>query len=199
MRTILIGGTSHAGKSTLGRSLAGRLGWSCVSTDTLARHPGRPWREPPDAPPAHVIDHYLTLSADALLASVLAHYEAMWPRIEGLAHPEWGPALPGLVIEGSAVLPAKLAGRREPGLRAVWILAPRDVLEARIRRESGYQARGPEQRRLIDSFLERAIRFDALVRADVERLGLPHLHSSRDADGELLAEQCLQLLREQGA
>jgi 2-phosphoglycerate kinase len=42
-RVILIGGSSHVGKSTLGQSLAAKLGWSYCSTDKLARHPGRPW------------------------------------------------------------------------------------------------------------------------------------------------------------
>ena len=42
-RVILIGGSSHTGKSTAAREIAGRLGWSHLSTDSLARHPGRPW------------------------------------------------------------------------------------------------------------------------------------------------------------
>ncbi|MGD1875429.1 MAG: hypothetical protein ACFB02_20525 [Mastigocoleus sp.] len=36
-RIILIGGTSHAGKSTLGQALAITLGWDYCSTDKLAR------------------------------------------------------------------------------------------------------------------------------------------------------------------
>lgn len=42
-RVILIGGSSHAGKSTLAQALAAELGWSYGSTDKRARHPGRPW------------------------------------------------------------------------------------------------------------------------------------------------------------
>ena len=40
---MLIGGTSHVGKSTLGKALASKLGWDCVATDSLGKHPGRPW------------------------------------------------------------------------------------------------------------------------------------------------------------
>ncbi len=43
---ILIGGTSHAGKSTLAQSLAAKLGWNYLSTDKLARHPGKPLIQP---------------------------------------------------------------------------------------------------------------------------------------------------------
>jgi len=42
---ILLGGTSCVGKSSLGQSLASSLGWDLLSTDQLARHPGRPWRD----------------------------------------------------------------------------------------------------------------------------------------------------------
>ena len=41
LRVILIGGSSHVGKSTLAQSLASKLGWRYISTDSLARHPGQ--------------------------------------------------------------------------------------------------------------------------------------------------------------
>lgn len=46
MKVILIGGSSHAGKSTVAESLAAKLGWSYLSTDRLAAHPGLPLRRP---------------------------------------------------------------------------------------------------------------------------------------------------------
>ena len=42
IRVLLIGGPSHTGKSTLAETLAAELGWNHVSTDSMARHPGRP-------------------------------------------------------------------------------------------------------------------------------------------------------------
>src|SRR5215468_118437 len=57
---ILIGGTSHTGKSTVAKRIAERLGAICVSTDSLARHPGRPWPAAREVPP-HVVEHYLQL------------------------------------------------------------------------------------------------------------------------------------------
>ena len=74
-RAILIGGSSHTGKSTLGQALAAKLGWSYLATDKLARHPGRPWVGiNGQAIPAHVVEHYRDLSAEALLLDVLSHY-----------------------------------------------------------------------------------------------------------------------------
>ncbi|MEK1850498.1 MAG: hypothetical protein AAAC48_01095 [Phyllobacterium sp.] len=43
LRVILIGGSSNVGKSTVADALAEKLGRCCVSTDSLAKHPGRPW------------------------------------------------------------------------------------------------------------------------------------------------------------
>ena len=51
LRVVLIGGTSHVGKSTASELLAGTLGWAHVSTDSLARHPGRPWKPAPEKVP----------------------------------------------------------------------------------------------------------------------------------------------------
>src|ERR1700722_7640133 len=82
-RVILIGGTSHSGTSALARHVGVRPGWVHVSTDSLARHPGRPWRDEGEVPP-HVMEHFLNLADEALLDSVLAHYRTMRPTIEAL-------------------------------------------------------------------------------------------------------------------
>ena len=64
MKVILIGGSSHVGKSTVSQSLATRLGFSHVSTDNLARHPGRPWKRAPEKVSGYIAEHYLSLSID---------------------------------------------------------------------------------------------------------------------------------------
>ena len=74
IRVLLIGGTSHVGKSTLAKALAARLGGEHVSTDTLARHPGRPWATSSGPFPRHVAAHYLSLSVDELTTEQLRHY-----------------------------------------------------------------------------------------------------------------------------
>lgn len=79
VRVVLIGGTSNVGKSTVARAVAAELGFGCLSTDRLARHPGRPWRTPEWEVPAHVAEHYRSLSVDELITSVLGHYERLWP------------------------------------------------------------------------------------------------------------------------
>ena len=80
LNVILVGGSSHVGKSAMSKALASKLGWDHVSTDSLARHPGRPWKPAPEKVPEHVTRHYLCLSVDELVEDVLHHYRVnVWP------------------------------------------------------------------------------------------------------------------------
>ncbi|MEL7238283.1 MAG: 2-phosphoglycerate kinase, partial [Planctomycetota bacterium] len=68
--TLVIGGTSHAGKSTLAERLCppdGRI----LHTDTLGPHPGRPWPMPGKPVKPHVAAHYRELDVPELIAHVL--------------------------------------------------------------------------------------------------------------------------------
>ncbi|WP_234358751.1 hypothetical protein [Streptomyces sp. NRRL B-24085] len=174
VRVVMIGGTSHTGKSTVAEAVAGRLGFEHRSTDLLARHPGRPWRTPEREVPPHVAEHYATLGVDELIASVLAHYERLWPRIEELVRAHAG-AGPGLVLEGSALWPERVAALDVPGTAAVWLTAGEDVVRARIRAGGRYGEASEAERALMDTFLARSVRFQELVVAAVDRLGLPRV------------------------
>lgn len=72
---LLIFGTSHVGKSTLANRLGEALGWQMTSTDSLARHPGRPWPEVK----APVAEYYSSLSDETISWFPRAHHENMRP------------------------------------------------------------------------------------------------------------------------
>jgi 2-phosphoglycerate kinase len=173
LKVALIGGTSHAGKSTTARAVAAQLGGEAVSTDSLARHPGRPWPTPTWVVPDHVAEHYRTLAPDELIADVLAHYGRMWPmvreRIEARAADKH--AAP-LVLEGSALWPALVAELDLPAVRAVWLTADDALFDARIRRESQFDQADAAGRQLIESFAARTRLYNATMLAQVRRLGL---------------------------
>jgi 2-phosphoglycerate kinase len=173
-RVALIGGASHAGKSTTARALAARLGGEALSTDKLARHPGRPWPTPTWVVPDHVAEHYRTLTPDALIASVLAHYGRMWPMVRELIEARAADerAAP-LVLEGSALWPALVAELDLPTVRAVWLTSDDVLFDARIRRESGHAEAEPAGRQLIERFAARTRLYNAQMLAQVRRLGLP--------------------------
>ncbi|MFL5999553.1 MAG: AAA family ATPase [Streptomyces sp.] len=188
VRVVLIGGTSHTGKSTVAAVLADRLGFEHRSTDLLARHPGRPWRTPEREVPPHVAEHYATLAVDELIDSVLAHYERLWPRIEELVRARV--TGPGLVLEGSALWPERVATLDVPHAAAVWLTADEDVVRARIR-AGRYDGATREERFLMDKFLARSARFQSLMVAAVDRLGLARVDVGKDMSVSEVADAVL--------
>ncbi|WP_329115424.1 AAA family ATPase [Streptomyces sp. NBC_01465] len=181
VRVVLIGGTSNVGKSTVAQVVAERLGFAYRSTDGLARHPGRPWRTSEWEVPAHVAEHYGSLTVDELIVSVLDHYERLWPRIEELV------TEPGLVLEGSALWPERVAKLAVPGVAAVWLTAGEDVVRERIRGAGRYAEVGDGERHLMDQFLARTVRYQALMIDAVDRLGLQRIDAGGGRSVEELA------------
>jgi len=195
IRVALIGGASHAGKSTTARAVAARLGGEAISTDSLARHPGRPWPTPTWVVPDHVAEHYRTLTPDELIADVLAHYGRVWPmvreRIEGRA---LDPTAAPLVLEGSALWPELVAELDLPTVRAVWLTAADPLFDARIRRESRHDQANPAGRQLIESFAARTRLYDAMMMAQVRRLGLPYIEVTAAMSDDDVADAVLAAL-----
>ncbi|MFD3907031.1 AAA family ATPase [Streptomyces sp. CB04723] len=188
VRVVLIGGTSNTGKSTVAGRLAERLGFEHRSTDGLARHPGRPWRTPEHEVPPHVAEHYATSTPDELLASVLAHYERLWPRIEELITDRARPGAAGLVLEGSALLPERVARLTVPRTAAVWLTADDAVLRDRVRTAGRYARASEEERLLMDRFLARTHRFQTRTVEAAESLGLARLDVGGGRTVEELAD-----------
>ena len=182
-RVVLIGGTSHVGKSTLAESLAARLGWTRISTDSLARHPGRPWKPKPEKVPDHVEEHYLSLSVDELLEDVLRHYRVIvWPKAEEivtshLSHTSGA----GLVLEGSALWPEFVTDLNFDRVAALWLTASDDVLRQRIHAGSMYGSKSPRERAMVDKFLERTLAYDSLMIDIVSRHGFALVDGSQSS------------------
>jgi len=197
LRVILIGGSSHCGKSTLGEELASRLGWTYRSTDKgFARHPGRPWPTPTWTVPPHVIDYYASHDQDFLLADVVRHYrQTIWPMASELirAHTEVD-AQTCLVLEGSALVPDRVATLDNPRVAALYLTTNRDTFRRRMYASSDYADHDAHGRALIDTFLQRTWNFDAWMRDEVDRLGLPLLHvTSAETIESLMARVCDKL------
>lgn len=193
IRVVLIGGTSHVGKSTLAQALAAKLGGEHVSTDSLARHPGRPWATSSGPFPEHLRTHYLSLSADELTTGQLRHYQRLWPRIEAMtATRAADTSAPPLVLEGSGVLPQHAAALKSTA--AVWLTASTDVLRDRIYSASRFDDLAPEEKVIVEKFLRRTTQYDQLILRAVTSLGLPSIDTSTATSTAELIEQCLQAI-----
>lgn len=200
LKVILIGGSSHAGKSTVSESLAATLGWSYRSTDKLAAHPGRPWRRTPgDKVMDIVAEHYLSLSVDELMEDVLRHYKAnVWPQVEELIESYVDDtSANGLVLEGSALwpeFPTRLDFNR---VGALWFTASEDTFRQRIYTNSRYSTKAPREREMVDKFLQRTVAYNARMVEVVNRRGFM-LVDVGQSDVTELSASCLSKLEIDG-
>lgn len=150
---ILITGTSHAGKSTLAASIGDALGWTVMSTDKLARHPGRPW----PSPPPHIEDYYKALSDGTIYRLLLDHHGNMWPVIQRLLRDHREQDTP-LVLEGSALRPEYLATLGSNESCMVYLYSDSDFLRERMYHQSRYHELDRGHQRIVDKFVDRSLR-----------------------------------------
>ena len=195
LRVILIGGSSHVGKSTVSESMAAALGWDHVSTDSLARHPGRPWKPAPEKVPDGVANHYLCLSVDELIEDVLHHYRVnVWPKVEVIiASRSTDTSTTGIILEGSALWPELAASLDFDRIAALWLTASEDVFRQRIHVGSLYSSKSPRERMMIDKFLERTLAYNARMVAVVNQHGFT-LVDVMQSNATELTERCLSTL-----
>lgn len=195
LRVIVIGGSSNVGKSTLAESLALKLGWRHISTDKLARHPGRPWKTKPQTVPDHVAEHYLSFSVDELIEDVLRHYRSMWPDIEALITSHATDfSTDRLILEGSALWPESVANLDIDNVAAAWLTASNDLFQTRIHSASRFDEVSARDKIMIQQFLGRTQLYNERMMAAVERLGLVSVDVEVTSSLDELCDLCLNLL-----
>lgn len=174
--SLLISGTSHTGKSTLASSIGETFGWSVLSTDQLARHPGRPW---PKVPP-HNAEYYSCLSAKTIYQFLLQHHENMWPNIRRLISENRDKGVP-FVLEGSALRPEYIVTQASRKTATVCLYSDQDFLRVRMRKQSCYDHLDESHRAIVDKFIDRSLRDNDENLAAARSLGLQCI-DVRDTD-----------------
>jgi len=196
MRVLLIGGSSNVGKSTVAGILGARPGWTVMSTDRMARHPGRPWPMAGQPVKPHVAAHYGTLSQGELIRSVLTRYRNMEPLIRRLVERHArDETQERLVLEGSGLLPETVAAFDPVDIAAVWLTTDDATFGTRIRRESHYDALDANGRALVDAFLGRTLLYNRHMVREAETRGLAALAVPGDASPHDVARMALETAR----
>ena len=191
-RVILIGGSSHAGKSTLAQSLAVKLDWNYRSTDKLARHPGRPWiQQNKKFIPQHVVEHYKNLSPEELFLDVISHYEKnVLPLIEDIVRSE-----EYLIIEGSALYPGLIKNLVcENGIKAIWLTGSEQLFRNRIYKESNFDNVGEDEKYLIEKFLQRTLLYNQRMMELVRNLGFIYIDVESISNTDELSTKCMEMI-----
>jgi 2-phosphoglycerate kinase len=195
LRVILIGGSSNVGKSAVAQSLALKLGWTHISTDSLARHPGRPWRVKLKNVPEHTVEHYISLSIDELFVDVLHHYKSLMPDIKTLItlHAT-DVSSDRLILEGSALWPEYVGTLDLENVAAIWLTASNNLFRKRINNASQYEEASIQEKLLIRKFLERTILYNKRMMAAINQLGLMSMVVEEAYSPEELSDRCQELL-----
>jgi 2-phosphoglycerate kinase len=195
LRVILIGGSSNIGKSTVAQFLARKIGCSHLSTDSLARHPGRPWKQGRGFIPDYVVEHYASLSVDELITDVLHHYRRIWPIIETIiAMYARDETYDRLILEGSALWPESVAKLEMDKVQSIWLKGDRELFKKRIYHESRYTEVSIQEQYLIDQFLRRTIRYNQKMTEVINALGLDSLEVAEGDSPEFLSDLVFKLL-----
>ena len=194
-RVILIGGSSHAGKTALGKFLAAKLNWSYIATDNLARHPGRPWASTNGTIKDRVAEHYRTLSVESLLKDVLSHYQInVLPQVKVLVNSHtWDLSTECLIIEGSALYPCFVADLIDNSVRAIWLVGSDRTIQTRIYRESNFYNVDKDKQYLVQKFCARTLLYNKRMQEEVKRLGLTSINVDSATVDELV-DRCLKLI-----
>ena len=192
VKVLLIGGTSHVGKSTFAMRLAGELGWNHLSTDQLARHPGRPWRRDETDLPDDVITHYSSLTKNELVDAVLRHYKQnVWPIIDAIVRSRVNnPYDPCLIFEGSAILPELVVTSQFEQTSSVWLTAADDLITERVLDDSQFDCRADGEKQLIDAFLARTLAFNEMLMESVNQLAQQSLDVNVTDTFDALVSAC---------
>ena len=197
IKVILIGGTSHTGKTTLGKAIAKSLNWDYIATDSLAKHPGRPWVSTNDKTvKKHVAEHYKNLSIPELVTDVLRHYARnVLPLVETLVQIYCSnSANQCLVIEGSALFPTlvkDLVAREN--VRGFFLVSNYSCLKNRVFANSNFYSVGKAKQYLIYKFLERTWFYNQLVINESKSLKFNYINVDFQTT-DCLVNKCLKAI-----
>jgi hypothetical protein len=141
------------------------------------------------------------LTVDELIMSVFDHYDRLWPRIEELitAHAAEDRGSMGLVLEGSALWPVRVARLQVPHTAAVWLTTDDSLVRARVHAAGRYEAATGQEQVLMDKFLARTERYQALMIDAIDRLGLARIDAGGGQSAAELADTVLAAVDAQTA
>ena len=193
-KVILIGGAPGAGKTTLGKALAVKLGVTSLTIDDLVTaviavttresHPGiHALRKGPHT------EYFTNSSVDELIADATLRHEGSWSMVRQLIQ-KYTKQKRGIVIDGWHIRPKWIADLQLENVWAGWLVIDPDVLEARERSNEAWLKGSVDPERMFTNFMGRSLWYNSLIEEQAKALQMNILYQ----DGTKSVEELCQLV-----
>ena len=174
---IVVGGPPGAGKTTLGRALAGRLGYGATTVDDLAIV-ARSFTTPGSHPSLHVMRagghaaYFTESSVEQLIADAEELAEAMWPSLERVIRSHL--SMKGPVVLDWWLFSPEVVASLGDQVGSIWLRVEPAELERREQELAPPFVEGStDPDRMMANFMARSLWRNDLVRAEAGAYDLP--------------------------
>jgi len=196
LKVVVIGGAPLSGKSIAARMLATRLGFGTLCIDDLGQAIGAVTSRS-SHPAFHLMDdcdyreYYVSRSIAQLTDDAEQYHAAIWPAVKEVIarHATWGNPV---AIEGWAIRPEGIAAVGLGGVKAIWLVTNREVLEVRVRRDAAFHSGASDEEKMIRHFVARGVWLDERIRVAAFQLGMPTIEVSTSTSAAEVGDRCLR-------
>ena len=199
LRVILVGGPPGAGKTTLARSIPGRIGFASTTVDDLVTT-ARLTTSPQTHPALHAmagvghLQYFTAGPPERLIADAEHLSETMWPIIDRIVQRHISSNNP-VVLDWWLFSPRAVSHVADPHVGSLWLNIDPDALDRREWATTEFREGSADPERMHANFMERSRWRNELVAAQAAEFGLPLLHQPGDTSVEDLTDAAIGLLR----
>ena len=189
---ILIGGPPGAGKSTLGRTVASRLGRVSLSGDDLVAA-ATAITTSETHPALHKIrsvghvPYFTAGPGEKLIADAAELEDLFWPAVARVVHKHITLQDP-MVLDWWLLSPARVAGLDAP-VASFWIHIDADVLLARERANTDFLGGSDQPEKMLANFMARSLWRNELILREARHHGLAVLEQDGSVSVDEMVEQ----------
>ena len=197
-KVILIGGPPCAGKTTLGRNLAIKLGWTLLSIDDLCvavkevttpeSHPGLHLMEK-----GRHIEYFTNTDTQKLIQDAIDQQAAIWPSLKRVIgnHATFGSPI---VIDGSMLNQEMVASLEYNNVKAFWLYVSEEILIQREKLNTEFFGKSSDPEKMFNNFMARSFWYNNQVVEDARKYGSQIIHQDGSQTVAILIEKILSII-----